>query len=243
MSKKYSIISYEKKYLAIVFDLFHTLTGKEPKLDFYLRDKTVFEFSYEVWKELLFANSEERLCGITCDPKIMISDILSTFKIEVNNEILAKIIEIRYQYFSELLHNIPNENILSLEKLASKWYALGLISNADVMEIRDWKNTTLSNLFDSSIFSCNVGYSKPNLKIFEIVLEQLKLKPKEVIFVGDGGSQELHIAKQLGMYTIFMKGIIEHTKPEVIQERTLLAHKTIEKISDLIAIIEETENE
>lgn len=43
----------DTKYLAIFFDLFHTLTGREPKTDVFLSDKTRFGFSYEVWKELL----------------------------------------------------------------------------------------------------------------------------------------------------------------------------------------------
>lgn len=58
--------------------------------------------------------------------------------------------------------------------------------------------------FDEAVVSCDVGLRKPNPKIYKLILEKLKLKPKETIFI-DNQEWNIKPAKKLGMKTILFK--------------------------------------
>ncbi len=58
--------------------------------------------------------------------------------------------------------------------------------------------------FDSIVISCDVGYRKPNPKIYKLVLKRLHLKPEEVVFI-DNREWNLVPAKKLGMKTILFE--------------------------------------
>ncbi len=56
---------------------------------------------------------------------------------------------------------IPDENLNALRQLREAGYRLGLISNADVMEVAAWPDCPAAGFFDASVFSCEVGCVKP----------------------------------------------------------------------------------
>jgi len=58
--------------------------------------------------------------------------------------------------------------------------------------------------FNASIVSCEVGFRKPNPKIYKIALQKLKVKPTEAIFV-DNQEWNITPAKKLGFKTILFK--------------------------------------
>ena len=118
-------------------------------------------------------------------------------------------------------------------KLKGSQKKIGLLSNADVTEIVAWPQSPICNLFDSVIFSCEVGYVKPERAIYEIALKSLGVQPEDAMFVGDGGARELEGAKAIGMTTVMIAGIIREIWPEKIEERKLCADHFIEKLDEL----------
>ena len=72
-----------------------------------------------------------------------------------------------------------------------------------------WNKSPLSELFDDTIFSYEVGYVKPQSQIYKIGLKKMNTNSKKCIFVGDGGSDELKGAKELGMKTIIAGHFLE----------------------------------
>ncbi|MFI8708636.1 HAD family hydrolase [Bacillus sp. NPDC077411] len=60
-------------------------------------------------------------------------------------------------------------------------------------------NTNLNSCFDIIIISEEVGFSKPDKRIFELALNKLNVQPEDVLFVGDdiekdiGGCQNANI--------------------------------------------------
>ncbi|XP_062825385.1 bifunctional epoxide hydrolase 2 isoform X2 [Anolis carolinensis] len=62
----------------------------------------------------------------------------------------------------------------------------------------------LRRYFDQVIESCRVGLQKPDPKIYEYTLKELKAKPEEIIFLDDIGAN-LVPAKQMGMATILVQ--------------------------------------
>jgi putative hydrolase of the HAD superfamily len=76
---------------------------------------------------------------------------------------------------------------------------LGLISNCAPEEVVGWPQSPLADLFDDIIFSFEVKYAKPNPEIYLTACENLMVSPKDSIFIGDGGSNELQGAADVGM--------------------------------------------
>ena len=58
----------------------------------------------------------------------------------------------------------------------------------------------LTSYFDKLYLSYQVGCTKPEQRIFEYMLSDAGLEPKETLFVDDGQSN-INIASQLGMHT------------------------------------------
>jgi putative hydrolase of the HAD superfamily len=68
-------------------------------------------------------------------------------------------------------------------------------------------------------FSYQVGSVKPEPEIYRLALNSLNVSPEDSIFVGDGGSNELFGAKNVGFTTVMTTEIIGQLWPDKIQER------------------------
>ncbi|XP_063156560.1 bifunctional epoxide hydrolase 2 isoform X2 [Candoia aspera] len=64
----------------------------------------------------------------------------------------------------------------------------------------------LRRYFDKVIESCRIGLQKPDPKIYEYALHELKATPEEVIFLDDIGAN-LKPAQKMGMKTVLVKDI------------------------------------
>lgn len=78
--------------------------------------------------------------------------------------------------------------------LSDQW----ILSKEALMPKKDFKK------FNPVIVSCDVGIRKPNPKIYKLILNKLKLKPAETIFI-DNQIWNIKPAKKLGMKTILFQ--------------------------------------
>jgi len=58
--------------------------------------------------------------------------------------------------------------------------------------------------FDKVVVSCDVGIRKPNMKIYKLILKELKIPAKNCLFI-DNQEWNIKPAKKLGMKTILFK--------------------------------------
>ncbi|RLF60391.1 MAG: haloacid dehalogenase [Thermoplasmata archaeon] len=96
--------------------------------------------------------------------------------------------------------------IPTLLKLKKRGYRLGVISNG--LAVKQWEKLVslgLHHLFNVVVTSEEVGYEKPDRRIFQIAVEKLNLKPEECVMVGDRIDVDIKGAKSLGMKTIRIK--------------------------------------
>lgn len=128
----------------------------------------------------------------------------------------------------------PKSAVIRELKLQGK--KIGLISNADAVEVKGWFVSPISRLFDSVVFSYAVGYVKPEPDIYRIALDALGVSAERSVFVGDGGSNELIGARKLGFTTILTTEIIRDLWPERIPERLPYADFVIDRFEQLIGL-------
>jgi len=80
-------------------------------------------------------------------------------------------------------------------------------------QILEWwpvleSNHKISSYFDSVIVSSQIGLTKPDENIYKYVLNQVKSKPEESLFIDDL-EHNLGPAKKIGMKTILFKNPIQ----------------------------------
>ena len=123
----------------------------------------------------------------------------------IEKEKLDKAIEIRYEYIANQALQIRPNVFEALDWLKAHGYKIGLISNCTMETPRAWPKNPLSKYFPKPIFSCEVKVTKPDRKIFELVLETIDhISPEKTIYVADGDDLEFDTAISMGMHPILI---------------------------------------
>ncbi len=226
----------QKDFKAIIFDLFHTLTSLKSARSPGRSTKDILGVLRKDWNSQLLFHSDDRLRGRMKDPFEIIAKNAHAINPDISEKVIREAANNRINRFKFSLEHIEPTTIDVLERLRNLGKLLGLISNADVGEIAGWNDSPLKKYFDSVVFSCTVGYIKPEKEIYEICLNELGVLPGETIFVGDGGSEELRGAKELGMTAVLTTHVIKNIWPEKIDERRKYADYEIDDLKGLFEL-------
>ncbi|MEO0124027.1 MAG: HAD family hydrolase [candidate division WOR-3 bacterium] len=219
---------------AFLFDLFHTLTSIEQTSPGMFKTADILGVDRKRWTEQLLNNSIERLTGKLKDPYKIIEKMAHSIDPNIPNEIIKKATDKRIEFFKKAIIEMPQSSIDTIIYLKNRNKKLALISNADFMEKMAWDFCPIAQYFDAVIFSCEVGYVKPQKEIYEIAIKNLNESPSNCVFVGDGGSNEFYGAKNLGMTTIMVKGVVEKNWPEKVKVQMEYADYIINDVNELI---------
>ncbi len=129
--------------------------------------------------------------------EIYLKKIISEFNINISLDELKEIIRNM---------NYINLNIVDLLKSLKKSYIIAALNN----EVKEWNDYriekfNLRDYFSFIVSSCNVGLSKPDIKIYSILLNILNFNAEEIIFIDDR-PENLIPAEKLGIKIIHFKG-------------------------------------
>ena len=137
----------------------------------------------------------------------------------------------------------PRPQVVSaLSRLATGGVRLGLLSNAHEREIRGWRSSPFSSFFDAASFSCHIGHAKPQIGAYRHVLEALSVRPEDALYIGDGGSDELRGARDMGFGTVvFMRGLLKELglREAEYARLTEQAHFVVDSVEELVNVIPE----
>ncbi len=187
---------------AIFFDLFFTLIYPKYSDE---NEYDIIGITAMEWEKYAEDNRlyHERALGNVKTEKEIINKIVDIMPYQLSESEKQKILERREERMKRALLTVDNNIVDTLWKIHEKGIKIGLISNADIIDSKHWEESILSEIFDISIFSCDVGILKPDTGIYYLAMNRLGVTPEESIFVGDGGSNELCGAKNAGMKTVF----------------------------------------
>lgn len=231
-----SLIQVVAEKRAVIFDLFHTLTALESTWGGNrMLTHEMLGVSKQAWDEQLHEHSMERLTGAKPDPFAIIRDMARAVDPTIPEHLIRRATDNRIARFAAAIAQLPSENRSVIRSLKETGKRIGLISNADVMEMAAWSECPIRDLFDSTIFSCQIGSAKPEPAIYHRCLKELGVSAAEAVFVGDGGSHELEGAKAVGLTTIMVTGIIREIWPERIPERQKHADFVVEGLTELLS--------
>ncbi len=120
-----------------------------------------------------------------------------------------------------------------LKKLHGK-FKLGIAANQPERAYEFLEKEGVLQYFDSTQVSDEIGFSKPDVRIFQKILDNLGSKPEESLMVGDRPDNDIVPAKLLGMKTVRL--LVGPHKNQQIRYPLEEPDFTIEKMSDLLDI-------
>ena len=128
------------------------------------------------------------------------NQFLKALQKKTNN---ANIIQVE-QAWNAMLLDLPEERLQLIKKLKDN-HNIYLLSNTNAIHINAFKEQlgdkkwlAFCELFDKMYLSHELGLRKPDVKIFEYILKEQKLKAEEVFFIDDS-PQHIASAKKLGI--------------------------------------------
>jgi putative hydrolase of the HAD superfamily len=222
----------------VIFDLFHTLTSRASEWSALPATSELLGIDSRTWNQLLIDRSRWRLAGEERDAVAIVRALAHTFDPGIPEERIREAAQNRIRRFRDALLHVPRENVETLHRMRSAGLRLGLISNADAVEIAAWSECPLAGCFDSEVFSCDAGHVKPEPAIYRQCLEELGLDAGDCIFVGDGGSNELEGARAVGMRPVFISGVTDSLWPEETPARRAAADHEIRTIPELLELLD-----
>ena len=113
------------------------------------------------------------------------------------------------QFVAELQRGVCRKRLLAypqtlevLTQLKAR-YPLAIVSDAQtVYGVPELRAVGLADLFSPIVISGDYGFRKPDPRLFQAALAQLKVRPEQAIFVGNDRFRDVFGARQVGMKTI-----------------------------------------
>ncbi len=120
----------------------------------------------------------------------------------------------------------PYPEALQILKVLKAHYKLGIIANQPLNTRKriteEWK---LAEYFDLMIISAEVGFSKPDPRLFNEALYKANTTADKCVMIGDKLTNDIAPAKALGFKTVWIKqewgGLQTVTSPELEPDYTL----------------------
>ena len=193
------------KYKAVIFDLFETLVTewghKKYTKNELCSDLGIARSEFDLyWDE----REEERYTGaLTFEESI--EYVCERCGKCADKSVIHNIIDKRVKTKSVCFDHIIPEVFEMLSYLKSNGLKTAIISNCSSEEVTVLKDSALYTSFDEVILSYEVNKKKPDPCIYIEAAQRLGLEPADCIFVGDGGSNELIGAKNVGMTAVQAK--------------------------------------
>jgi putative hydrolase of the HAD superfamily len=165
---------------------------------------SILSVPYDEFTLLWFDTFHQRITGALSTPQANIEHICQKLGIQVNDAQIELAGRVRLDYTIRSFKPRPG-SVEVLAQLKSAGYKTGLISDCSSEIPKIWAKTPLAPFFDITVFSCSAGIKKPNPRIYQTATEQLGVEPQTCLYIGDGSSQELTGAFQVGMNPVLIR--------------------------------------
>lgn len=226
-------------YRAVIFDLFGTLVPPFPNALFEetlqaMAQAVAVEYTdfRRIWNQETWHG---RATGEFATIAANVQYICTALGAAPTLEQLAEAAHIRHEFTRGRLHPRA-EAIETLQHLRTLGLQQALVSDcsAEVPEL--WAATPFTALIDVPIFSCTARLKKPDPRIYHLACQGLGVEPKACLYVGDGASQELSGAAQVGMEAVLIAPPDEIVADPAKSESSTWPGKRIQSLTELIPI-------
>ena len=147
-------------------------------------------------------SARDRMTGKFVTYQEMLSALCNSLGASVESATIEEMSRDRLRRKREYLLGVDAEMLQALSQLRANGWTIGIVSNATPDEVASWPECPLRDVVDDAVFSCQIGYMKPDSEIYNLACDRLGIEPTKTVFVGDGGFDELQGAAAVGMRPI-----------------------------------------
>lgn len=208
------------KYKAVIFDLFGTIAENRFPKEYnrvLLDMASILSVPSQDFTSLWTKTYPKRATGFFPTIESNIKYICKVLNFQVKDKWINDALKVRFDFTRRSLKP-QKEAVRILIDLKTMGCKTGLISNCAPDVPLFWEKTPFNSLIDVPIFSCKVGFKKPDQRIYSLAYKRLAMKPGECLYVGDGGSYELEAASKAGMHPILIRASDFYKTDPYLQE-------------------------
>ncbi len=205
----------------MLFDLFHTLVSvPQPSLVGEISVAEILGVPAEEWQRRYYDEDHLGRClGRVCDGVEAMRLVTHSIDPGIEEDRILAAVQSRRRRFEIGLVAVEESILEALKRLRTAGIRTAIVSDAGADDVESWPRSPLPALVDATIFSFEVGYRKPDPRIYQHALDTLRVTPMDTMFVGDGGSDEHAGARALGMSTVLVTRLFSLWYPEKIEAR------------------------
>ncbi len=196
---------------AVVFDFYGTLTvGRSASTQAAARAEQAAALGVdpEEYDRLLTVSYRDRFRGLTGGVRQSLAWAAARLGVVPDEEALDRAEQIRLASERRLAEPRPAAVPL-LRRLRSGGLRIGVVSDCTAELPIFFDELPIAALVDAAVFSCQSGHVKPDPPNFLLLLWRIDVAPQQCVYVGDGGSNELHGATELGMHPVHLDVPVE----------------------------------
>lgn len=224
---------------AVIFDFFGTLApGRSSHAQAAARAEQAraLEVDAAAFNAVLDASYRERFRGETGDVRQSLAWAARQLGSQPSESALTAAAKVRLA--SERQFGEPRpEAVPLLQELRARGLRIGVISDCSAELPVYFTELPIAPLVDAAVFSSLTGSLKPDAHNYLTCCQRLDVDPSACWYVGDGGSNELHGARAVGMHPVHLDVAIE--RGDVVYGRH--AHwdgDTIESLPQLLPLLD-----
>ncbi len=209
------------KFTAVIFDLFGTLVGDFARHSYdhvYRHMAQAVDAPLDDFRQAFGQSLSDRSVGVYDTIEHNIAHVCTQLGLSPSSEAVQQAAAHRYAFIRDTI--TPSQDVLdTLAALKQMGLHLGLISNCGPDVPTLWPQLPLASHLDIALFSCRERLQKPAPELYQSACQRLQHPPSACVYVGDGSSEELTGAKQVGMIPVLKRtnlgNVYDHVRPEV----------------------------
>ncbi len=137
----------------------------------------------------------------------LLTEAFAGIGVTLGPELAQELVIIDHRAFTDSI-TVPETTIRALEALQAMGLTMGLVSNITLLpELMraDLTSLGLAKFLAATTFSSEVGWRKPDRRIFTTMLDRLGAAPWESVFVGDRLRDDIGGARAVGMRSVLTR--------------------------------------
>jgi HAD superfamily hydrolase (TIGR01662 family) len=153
----------------------------------------------------------------------LLRDSLATIGFDLPDDVIDHIVHLDHTAYSNSLTVEPRV-LSTLGELRAEGYRVGLVSNLSLRPAlvrEDLDRLGLAPYLQATVFSSEIGFRKPDPRIFQAALERLGSDPKETVFVGDRLLDDVNGAQAVGMRAVQTRQFRQEESSEVVPDAVI----------------------
>lgn len=194
-------------FSGVLLDLFGTLVPAAPRRDraVHLHEMArILDVDPLVFEKDWSGSFRERVKGQLGSLEETIRRIAARQGATPSADALGRALEVRLAFTKSVLDSC-GPVLPGLDALRDAGVRLAVVSDASEEPSLLWRSCVLGQRIETTVFSCQEGFCKPDPRMYLLALAKLHLRAEQCAFVGDGGSHELTGARVLGIVAFLFR--------------------------------------